>query len=98
MSSSHEPCRPYRRGSWGASVGVLGLIVACAKMGLPVDGQTKSRQFIVDVERTKKHILEQEDTDGDHQITVQDMGPKVMKLGSLESGGHTKYDIRGTYM
>lgn len=42
-------------------------------------------------------ILEQEDTDGDCQITIQDAGPKVLQLGSLESQGQHKYDVRGTY-
>jgi len=42
-------------------------------------------------------ILEQEDTDGDCQITIQDAGPKVLQLGSLESQGQRKYDVRGTY-
>ncbi|KAI8808133.1 glycoside hydrolase, partial [Cladochytrium replicatum] len=56
------------------------------------------RRFFIDVEETKRIILAQEDTDGDFQITVQDSGPKSFQLGSANSGGFRKYDIRGTYM
>ncbi|KAI9139452.1 trehalase-domain-containing protein [Paraphysoderma sedebokerense] len=56
------------------------------------------RRFLIDVEETERIILSQEDTDGDFQITIKDMGPKVLKLGSADSQGYRKYDIRGTYM
>ncbi|KAI9355394.1 glycoside hydrolase [Zopfochytrium polystomum] len=59
-------------------------------------GQT--RKFIIDVEETKRQILEQEDTDGDCQITVQDAGPKMFKVGTANSNGYNKFEIRGTYM
>ncbi|KAF9086445.1 alpha,alpha-trehalase nth1 [Mortierella sp. AM989] len=62
------------------------------------DKATKPRRFLIDVEETQKLILEQEDTDGDFQITVNDMGPKVITLGTADSAGFHKYDIRGTYM
>ncbi|GJJ77122.1 alpha,alpha-trehalase [Entomortierella parvispora] len=62
------------------------------------DKATKPRRFLIDVEETQKLILEQEDTDGDFQITVNDMGPKVITLGTADSAGFNKYDIRGTYM
>ncbi|CAJ0860623.1 13267_t:CDS:2 [Entrophospora sp. SA101] len=58
----------------------------------------KPRRFLIDVEETKKLILEQEDTDGDCQITIKDMGPKTLTLGTADSGGHKKFEIRGTYM
>ncbi|KAL7753878.1 alpha,alpha-trehalase nth1 [Sorochytrium milnesiophthora] len=57
-----------------------------------------TRFFLIDVNETERRILEQEDTDGDFQITVKDMGPKSMKLGSAASHGFHKYDIRGTYV
>ncbi|KAJ3120572.1 alpha,alpha-trehalase nth1 [Nowakowskiella sp. JEL0407] len=56
------------------------------------------RKFLIDVEETKRLILQQEDTDGDLQITIHDKGPKQFNLGSASSGGYRKYDIRGTYM
>ncbi|KAF5353623.1 hypothetical protein D9757_012457 [Collybiopsis confluens] len=42
--------------------------------------------------------LEQEDADGDFQISVTDAGPKVMALGTATSSGFKMFDIRGTYM
>ncbi|KAJ1560043.1 alpha,alpha-trehalase nth1, partial [Cladochytrium tenue] len=57
-----------------------------------------SRKFIINVEETKRRILEQEDTDGDCQITVQDAGPKMFTLGTANSNGFHKFEIRGTYM
>ncbi|KAI8823411.1 trehalase-domain-containing protein [Fimicolochytrium jonesii] len=58
----------------------------------------KSRKFLIDVEETQRLILAQEDTDGDFQITVQDSGPKTFQLGTANSSGYRKYEIRGTYM
>ncbi|TPX64350.1 alpha,alpha-trehalase [Spizellomyces sp. 'palustris'] len=58
----------------------------------------KSRKFLIDVEETQRLILAQEDTDGDFQITVQDTGPKSFHLGTANSSGFRKYEIRGTYM
>ncbi|KAG0343337.1 alpha,alpha-trehalase nth1 [Podila humilis] len=62
------------------------------------DKASKPRRFLIDVEETQRLILEQEDTDGDFQITVNDVGPKVITLGTENSAGFNKYDIRGTYM
>ncbi|KAI9151163.1 alpha,alpha-trehalase nth1 [Blastocladiella emersonii ATCC 22665] len=59
---------------------------------------TGERMYLIDVGETERLILEQEDTDGDFQITVKDMGPKMMQLGSAGSAGFRKYDIRGTYV
>ncbi|KAI8912311.1 trehalase-domain-containing protein [Powellomyces hirtus] len=58
----------------------------------------KARKFLIDVEETQRMILAQEDTDGDFQITVQDSGPKSFQLGTANSSGYRKYEIRGTYM
>lgn len=58
----------------------------------------KPIKFLVDVEETARLILAQEDTDGDFQITINDAGPKVLKVGTFNSGGYKKHDIRGTYM
>ncbi|KAG5458529.1 MAG: hypothetical protein BJ554DRAFT_1226, partial [Olpidium bornovanus] len=59
---------------------------------------SKPRKFLIDVEETQRQLVAQEDTDGDFQITVNDVGPKVIKVGTADSGGFLKYDIRGTYM
>ncbi|KAJ3183916.1 alpha,alpha-trehalase nth1 [Geranomyces variabilis] len=58
----------------------------------------RARKFLIDVEETQRMILAQEDTDGDFQITVQDSGPKTFQLGTANSSGYRKYEIRGTYM
>ncbi|KAI9222678.1 trehalase-domain-containing protein [Blastocladiella britannica] len=59
---------------------------------------SSERMFVIDVAETEQRILAQEDTDGDFQITVKDMGPKAMALGSAASGGFRRYDVRGTYV
>ncbi|EED84289.1 predicted protein [Postia placenta Mad-698-R] len=59
---------------------------------------TGPRRFLIDVEETIRVILEQEDTDGDFQISVTDAGPKLMSLGTATSNGFKTFDIRGTYM
>ncbi|KAL5035729.1 alpha,alpha-trehalase nth1 [Batrachochytrium dendrobatidis] len=57
----------------------------------------KDRRFLIDVEKTKQAILAQEDTDGDCQITIYDTGPKSFIVGTADSGGFHKFEIRGTY-
>ena len=42
-------------------------------------------------------ILAQEDTDGDSQITVHDGGPKSFTLGTADSAGYKKFELRGHY-
>ncbi|KAF8519554.1 alpha,alpha-trehalase-neutral trehalase [Gautieria morchelliformis] len=56
------------------------------------------RRFLIDVDETIRLVLEQEDTDGDFQISITDSGPKVMSLGTATSNGFKSFDIRGTYM
>lgn len=58
----------------------------------------QSRKFLIDVPETQRMILEQEDTDGDFQITIHDHGPKSITLGTVNSSGYKKYEVRGTYM
>ncbi|KAL9934590.1 hypothetical protein V8E36_006365 [Tilletia maclaganii] len=60
--------------------------------------QESPRRFIVDVEETMRLVLEQEDTDGNFQISITDSGPKVLSLGTATSNGYKGVDIRGTYM
>ena len=52
------------------------------------------RRFLIDVEETIRIVLEQEDTDGDFQISVTDAGPKTMTLGTATSNGFKTFDIR----
>lgn len=53
---------------------------------------------MIDVKETQRILVEQEDTDGDFQITVNDLGPKSFAVGTADSGGYRKIEIRGTYM
>ena len=55
---------------------------------------TAPRRFLIDVEETIRVVLEQEDTDGDFQISVTDAGPKLMALGTATSNGFKTFDIR----
>ncbi|EKM58523.1 glycoside hydrolase family 37 protein [Phanerochaete carnosa HHB-10118-sp] len=59
---------------------------------------TTPRRFLIDVEETIRVVLEQEDTDGDFQISITDAGPKLIPLGTATSNGFKTFDIRGTYM
>jgi alpha,alpha-trehalase len=52
---------------------------------------------LVDVEKTKKALLDQEDTDRNFQITVEDTGPKIFSLGTFDSEGFRTIEVRGTY-
>lgn len=54
--------------------------------------------YISDIDLTLKQLLENEDTDHNYQITIEDTGPKVLKLGTLNSNGYRQAAIRGTYM
>jgi neutral trehalase len=38
-------------------------------------------KFLVDVEKTIKSLQDQEDTDGNFQITIEDNGPKASENG-----------------
>ncbi|KAH3680610.1 hypothetical protein WICMUC_000230 [Wickerhamomyces mucosus] len=65
--------------------------------GLSNGGRGK-RFFISDIDSTLRELLESEDTDKNYQITIEDTGPKVFKLGTSSSNGFNQKDIRGTYM
>jgi neutral trehalase len=56
--------------------------------------RTAPRRFLIDVEETIRLVLEQEDTDGDFQISVTDAGPKILSLGTATSNGFKTFDIR----
>ncbi|KAH7408230.1 glycoside hydrolase family 37 protein [Phaeosphaeria sp. MPI-PUGE-AT-0046c] len=53
--------------------------------------------FLVAVESTISGLLQQEDTNKDGQITIDDKGSKVTKLLTLSSGGSRGLEIRGNY-
>ncbi|KAH8697996.1 alpha,alpha-trehalase TreB/Nth1 [Talaromyces proteolyticus] len=57
-----------------------------------------SRQYLVNVNSTIMSLLESEDTDENLEITIEGVGPKVLRVGTVASGGYNKFDIRGTYM
>ncbi len=50
--------------------------------------------FNLDIRSTLQLLLDQEDTDGDKKITVEDAGPKRFEL---ESGSGEPYVVTGTY-
>lgn len=54
--------------------------------------------YINNVELTLQELLRNEDTDHNFQITIDDTGPKVLKLGTANSNGFRQSTIRGTYM
>jgi neutral trehalase len=56
--------------------------------------QSAPRRFLIDVEETIRLVLEQEDTDGDFQISITDAGPKILSLGTATSNGFKTFDIR----
>jgi alpha,alpha-trehalase len=55
------------------------------------------RRFLIDVDETIRLVLEQEDTDGDFQISITDSGPKVMSLGTATSNGFKSFDVRVSF-
>lgn len=56
------------------------------------------RFFIEDVDTTLDELLKSEDTDSNFQITIEDTGPKVIKVGTANSNGYKYVNVRGTYM
>ncbi|KAH8670859.1 neutral trehalase [Xylariales sp. PMI_506] len=76
----------------------LGLVEPHRRGSHDESSRPHSRQFLVDVDHTLESLQAQEDTDQNMQITIEDMGPKVLSLRTAASGGHNRFDIRGTYM
>jgi alpha,alpha-trehalase len=56
------------------------------------------QELIVDVDRTWEDLIDREDSDRNHQITIEDNGPKHISLGTLASAGYRSTEIRGNYM
>ena len=63
-----------------------------------ISSQGTRRFFIENVDKTLNELLASEDTDYNYQITIEDTGPKVIKVGSANSFGFQKINVRGTYM
>ncbi|KAL3459042.1 trehalase-domain-containing protein [Aspergillus heterothallicus] len=58
---------------------------------------SEPKRFLIPTNTTLQELLAQEDTDQDWKITIEDDGPKALRLGSIGSDGTRRYDIRGTY-
>lgn len=54
--------------------------------------------YISDIDLILRELLKNEDTDHNYQITIEDNGPKVLKLGTVNSNGFRSTPVRGTYM
>lgn len=50
--------------------------------------------FHLDIQDTLDRLLQQEDTDGDKKITVEDKGPKAFEIKSISGEDYT---VKGTY-
>jgi hypothetical protein len=73
-----EPRKPHRRGSHGkCCCGPYNATTIWMLTSLPDEFSLLPVKFIVNVEWTLKHLAEQEDTDGNWQITIDDHGPKA---------------------
>ncbi|MBW0464184.1 hypothetical protein O181_003899 [Austropuccinia psidii MF-1] len=62
------------------------------------DEKSIARKFLLPVDDTLSAVLEQEDTNGDFQISITDSGPKLLAVGTVSSNGYQKFEIRGQYM
>ncbi|KAJ2731281.1 alpha,alpha-trehalase nth1 [Coemansia sp. BCRC 34962] len=71
---------------------------ALRRRGSIDDKTCHPRRFLIDIATIERAILEQEDTNGDYQITIEDSGPKVLKVPTAGSNGNRTMEIRGTYM
>ncbi|KAL6454822.1 NTC1 Cytosolic neutral trehalase [Candida maltosa Xu316] len=73
---------------------------------IPIYHDNTSQESFASLSREKFHLrrgtldelLANEDTDNNCQITIEDTGPKVLRLGTANSGGFYQSTIRGTYM
>ncbi|EDO19296.1 hypothetical protein Kpol_1036p39 [Vanderwaltozyma polyspora DSM 70294] len=63
-----------------------------------ISSKGNRRFFIEDVDTTLDELLANEDTDQNYQITIEDKGPKVLKVGTANSNGYKFINVRGTYM
>lgn len=95
---SNEFSRIRRRGSLGIKKAKRKHIIIIYYFNIDESPTTYSPSFLVHVERTKDLILDQEDTDKNAQITIEDSGPKYLNLTTANSLGLKYRGIRGHYM
>ncbi|KAA8649835.1 hypothetical protein EYZ11_004138 [Aspergillus tanneri] len=69
-----------------------------ARRGSHDESSGQPRKFLIDVNETLHTLLEREDSDRNMQITIEDVGPKVLSVGTAASSGYNRFDVRGTYM
>ncbi len=50
--------------------------------------------FKLPISETLQALLQQEDTDADNKITIEDKGPKHFKLKCVQG---STYEVKGTY-
>ncbi|WPK24649.1 hypothetical protein PUMCH_001929 [Australozyma saopauloensis] len=63
------------------------------------DSWTVPKRFLIkDINTTLDELLLNEDTDHNCQITIEDLGPKTLLLGTANSNGFNHTAVRGTYM
>ncbi|RKP32879.1 trehalase-domain-containing protein [Metschnikowia bicuspidata] len=63
------------------------------------DAWNVPRRFLVkDINATLEELLQNEDTNHHCQITIEDLGPKTISLGTANSNGFRQSAVRGTYM
>ncbi|RKF79720.1 Neutral trehalase [Golovinomyces cichoracearum] len=78
--------------------GSLAIHMATRNDKSPDERTTNPGRFLLNVAHTIQKLREQEDTDFNMQITIEDSGPKTMRLGTFNSGGFKTKEIRGTYV
>ncbi|ETS74559.1 Neutral trehalase [Pestalotiopsis fici W106-1] len=95
---AHHRARTYSQNGLNQQMERLGLVEPHRRGSHDEASRPHARQFLVNVDQTLESLQAQEDTDGNMQITIEDTGPKVITLRTAASGGHNRFDIRGTYM
>lgn len=68
------------------------------RLSVDESGSGSKKFLIKDIDSTLDTLLKNEDTDHNHQITIDDTGPKVLHLGTVNSDGFKTCAVRGTYM
>ncbi|KAI1876237.1 uncharacterized protein JN550_001733 [Neoarthrinium moseri] len=94
----HARSRTYSQNGLVQQFERLGLVEPHRRGSHDESSRPHSRQFLVNVDHTLEMLQEQEDTDRNMQITIEDTGPKVISLRTAQSGGLNRFEIRGTYM
>ncbi|KAI2795078.1 Neutral trehalase [Penicillium oxalicum] len=85
--------KDYSRGEISELLGTLP-----SRRGSHDEASGQPRKFLINVDETLEALLKQEDTDQNMQITIEDVGPKTLSVGTAGSSGYNRVDVRGTYM